>query len=93
MMQAAEEGKASYLKMASNISSISVWTKNEEIFNKKYMERKARKFYLEVFNPVKVKGKEDRRVKWLTFGNINKSTDVVKQKLMHIGIVIDKPGK
>ena len=45
-----------------------------------------------MFAPAKAITNEDLRVEWLTAGNLNGWTDLVKKELIDIGVVFDKPG-
>ena len=46
----------------------------------------------EMLNPVRAKNHEVRRVDWLSYNNIIKWNDRVKQFLVEIGMAKDEPG-
>ena len=92
MSQAAGAGKATSRMLKNSIVAATVGTEHEGKFNADYVVTSARRRHPEVFAPVKAITNEDTRVEWLTAGNLNGWTDLVKKELIDIGVVLDKPG-
>lgn len=92
MMQASGEGEATTAKLKRTLTAMTAGTKHEDTFNNEYAVLKARRLYPEVLCPVSAINDDDRRVDWLTYKNINSWTNAVKQELIDLGVVYDKPG-
>ena len=78
--------------MKKAIFAMKVGTEHEASMDAEYVFRKARASHPEVFTPVLAKNADDRRIEWMTYKNINDWTDMVKEELIRIGMVVEKPG-
>ena len=92
MMQIANEGEASSVKMKALTEGLVANTKWQNVFSTEYCWRKTRKNHPEILNPVKAKVNEDRRVEWLSYKNIMEWTARAKDFLISIGMAKDEPG-
>ncbi len=92
MMQFANEGEASSVKMKALTEGLVANTKWQNMFSTEYCWRKTQKNHPEILNPVKAKVKEDRRVEWLSYKNILEWTARAKEFLITIGMAKDEPG-
>jgi hypothetical protein len=94
MMQIAGEGEASAKKMKALTEGLVTNTKWHGTFNKEYFWswRKTRSQHPMILNPVMAKVNEDRRVDWLSYGNIMDWTRRAKAFLISIGMAKDEPG-
>ena len=92
MMQVASEGEASGKKIKALTEGLVTGTKWESVFSMEYCWKRMRSQHPEILNPVCMKINKDRRVKWLTYKNINDWTAAAKKFLIAIGMVKDEPG-
>ena len=92
MNQASGAGEATSSMLKNSIVAATVGTEHEGKFNTDYVVTSARRRHPEVFAPVKAITNEDTGVEWLTAGNLNGWTGLVKKELIDIGVVFDKPG-
>ena len=92
MLQASGEGEATTRKLTNNFMTMTAGTKHKGSFSHKYAVRKARQDNQTVFMPVQAINDDNCRVEWLTYKHINDWNDVVKQELIKLGVVLDKPG-
>lgn len=92
MMQVAGVGEASAKKMKVFVEGLTSGTEWEDKINPNYTWRKTRTQHPEILNPVKAKKNEDRRVEWLSYGNIMKWTEHAREVLISIGMAKDEPG-
>ena len=92
MMQAAGQGEANSSNMRKAIFAMTVGTEHGTSMDTEYVFKKARASHPEVFTPVLAKNDDDRRIEWMTYKNINDWTDMVKEELIRIDMVVNKPG-
>ncbi len=92
MMQVANEGEASSVKLKALTKGLVAKTIWQGAFSTEYCWRKTRKNHPEILNPFKAKVNEDRRVEWLSYKNIMDWTAQVKEFLISIGMAKDEPG-
>ena len=92
MMQASGQGEVNSRNMRKAIFAMTVDTGHETSMDTEYVFKKARASHPEVFTPVLAKNDDDRQIEWMTYKNINDWTDMVKEELIRIGMVVDKPG-
>ena len=92
MMQVLGDQEASRQNMIVTVSALCHGTKWQDKIDMDWLWRKTRNDYPEILNPVRAKDHEDRRVDWLSYGNINDWTDRAKKFLVSLGMLKDEPG-
>ena len=92
MMQVAGVGEASSKKMKVLVEGLSSGTEWEDKLDPEYVWRKTRSSHPDILIPAKAKKNEDRRVEWLSYGNIMAWTARAKEFLISIGMAKDEPG-
>ena len=91
-MQVAGKGEAKNKVMVNTSNLLIVGTIWADKINTDNAWKKAHTKHLEILQPVKVKGSEDRWVNWFSNKNINYWKYRVKDLLVDMNMVKDEPG-
>lgn len=92
MMQISGEGEASRPKLMATLQALVAGTPWEDAFTLDWAYRTIMTKHPKITNPVKAKNHEDRRVDWLSYGNIIQWNKEAKKYLVAIGMAKGKPG-
>ena len=92
MLQTLGDGEATGALIKCTADAIVTGTAWENKINTEYLWRKTRREYPEILMPHSAKNNEDRRVDWLSYGNILAWTARAKEFLISIGMAKDEPG-
>jgi hypothetical protein len=92
MMQVSGEGEMSSIKMRTLATAMTLGTPHEGKLTDAHIWKTTRHRHPEYIKPAQAVDNEDRRVDWLTYGNIMLWMKMAKKFLLAVEMAIDEPG-
>ena len=92
MMQVSGEGEMSSIKMRTLATAMTLGTPHEGKLTDAHIWKTTRHRHPEYIKPAQAVDNEDRRVDWLTYGNIMLWMKMAKKFLLAVEMAKDEPG-